>query len=190
MMTPDEPRSPRAAAAGGVSGSSGLRGPQCRIGCGQWQHRSACGNRCKAKVARQDSAGELDRCRDMIAVTPAMMMRIALVVIRRYFVGIAGGVTLCNLVTARLGCADAGVRPFQRVRRRRRSKGADEHQAGKDVQQASHGSILSSNADGGIVAVMVRPNTAIIATLPGPLAALRAMPESLRRELAMPSAGR
>ena len=190
MMSPDEPRSPRAAAAGGVSGSSGLRRPQRGIGSRQRTHRSARGDGGKAKIARQGRAGDLDRCRDMIAVAPAMMVRIALVAVSGHFVGVSGRMTLGNLFATRLGRTDAGIRPFQRVRRRRRSKGADEHQAGKDVQQASHDMIRSSNADVGIGTAIARSNATIIARLPARPAGPRAMPGSLRREHAMPIAER
>jgi hypothetical protein len=118
----------------------------------------------------------------MIAVASAMMVGISLVAIRGHLIGIIGSMALSDLLARRLACANAGIRPFQRVRRRRRSQGADEHQASKDVQQASHRAPRSSNADDGIVAAMALPNTEIIAGLPEALAALRAMPGSPRRE--------
>lgn len=190
MITPDEPSPPRAAAAGGVSVSSGLRGPQRRIGCGQRTHRSAREHRGKAKVARQDRAGDLHRRRDMIAVASAMMVRIALVAICRHFVGVTGRMTLGDLFAACLCRSDAGIRPFQSVRRRRRSEGADEHQAGKDVQQTSHGAIRSSNADVTIVIAMARSNLAIIARLPARLTSPRARPGLPPPIRAMQSAGK
>lgn len=126
----------------------------------------------------------------MIAVASAMMVRIALVAISRHLIGIVGSVTFGDLLARRHAYADAGIWPFQCVRRRRRSKGADEHQAGKDVQQASHDVIRSSNADVGIGTANVRSNATIIARLPARRAELRATPGSLRREHAMPIAGR
>jgi hypothetical protein len=190
MMTPDEPYLPRAVAAGGVNGLSGLWRPQCGIGRGQRQHRSACENGGKAKVAHQGSAGDFCRRCDMIAVASAMMVGISLVAIRGHLIGIVGRMAFGDLFARRLACANAGIRPFQRVRRRRRSKGADEHEAGKDVQQASHGSLRSSNADDGIVMAMARLIMAVIARLSATSVQPGATRESLRRVPAMPIAGR
>ncbi len=127
MMTPDEPSSPRAAAAGGVSGSSGLWRPQCGIGRGQRQHRSACENGGKAEVARDGGIGDLDRRRDMIAVAPTVVMRITLVAIRGHLIGVAGRVPFGDLFARRLACTDAGIRPFEHMRRCRRLKRENEH---------------------------------------------------------------
>lgn len=84
----------------------------------------------------------------MIAVASAMMVGIALVAIGRNFIGIAGGMTLRDLLAGRLESADARIRSLQRVRRRRPPKGEDEHHAGKDVQQASH--VQNDSKSGGV----------------------------------------
>ena len=190
MMTPDEPYLPRAVAAGGVNGLSGLWRPQCGIGRGQRQHRSACENGGKAEVARDGGIGDLDRRRDMIAVAPTVVMRITLVAIRGHLIGIVGRMAFGDLFARRLASTNAGIRPFQRVRRCRRPKRADKHQAGKNVQQASHGSLRSSNADDGIVMAMARLIMAVSARLSATSVQPGATRESLRRVPAMPIAGR
>ncbi|WP_164913528.1 hypothetical protein [Sphingomonas sp. UV9] len=102
----------------------------------------------------------------MIAVAPAMVVRISFVAIGRDFVGIAGGMTLRDLLAGRLDSADARIRSLQRVRRRRPPKGEDEHQAGKDVQQASHVQHDSKSVGVRIAVPSGQASMTIIAKLP------------------------
>ena len=125
----------------------------------------------------------------MIAMASAMMVRIAPVAVGRHLIGIAGCMTFRDLLIARITNADACVRPLQGVRRRRRSKGEDERQAGKDGQQASHRSSTSSNVEVGIVFRMARSYRAdrkvlvrAVATRPAALVApIRPLPADGRR---------
>jgi hypothetical protein len=89
MITPDEPGSPRAAIAGEVSGSSGLGRPQRRIGGRERPHGMTREDGGEPKIVRQCCVGSLDRRCDVIAMATTVMMRIALVAIRRHLVSVA-----------------------------------------------------------------------------------------------------
>lgn len=103
----------------------------------------------------------------MIAVAPAVMVWIALVTVCRHLIGVTRAMAFSDLFAGRQMCADADIRPFERVCSRRRSEREDKHQTGKYVQKASHRPAYSTNAADAIVP---REDGAIIAITPNKLA--------------------
>ncbi len=76
--------------AGEVSGSSGLGGPQRRIGGGERPKRMNRKNGREPKIGFQRIISDFDRRCDVIAVATAVMMRIPFVTIGGHLIGVAG----------------------------------------------------------------------------------------------------
>lgn len=86
--------------AGEVSGSSGLGGPQRRIGSGEWPKRIDRKNGREPKIGFERIISDLDRRSDVIAVATAVMMRIPFVTIGGHLICVAGRVAQGYLVHA------------------------------------------------------------------------------------------